>query len=214
MTEANLIWLASYPRSGNTYLRTILWQCFGLRSASVYPSDLGGNQALEQYVGHIEHDQNHSISFPDGSVRLLKTHEHPKDDLPAIYVIRDGREACISLWKFYHRKLPLDAIVRGEHRFGTWAAHIQAWRPLQRPNTLLLRYEQMVGDLPAALDSLGAFLGRQATSTTIPSRDAIAGVDGRWVKAKEDSSSLLTPAVLAEFDRVNGEVSRRFGYDG
>jgi len=35
----NTVWLASYPRSGNTYLRAILWTCFGLRSASVYADD-------------------------------------------------------------------------------------------------------------------------------------------------------------------------------
>ena len=54
MNDNAFIWLASYPRSGNTFLRTILWHCFGLRSASVYPQDLGGNRALEGYVGHIE----------------------------------------------------------------------------------------------------------------------------------------------------------------
>ena len=35
-----MIWIASYPRSGNTFLRTILWHCFGLKSASIYPQDL------------------------------------------------------------------------------------------------------------------------------------------------------------------------------
>jgi len=31
-----MIWLASYPRSGNTLLRVILKHCFGLSSQSVY----------------------------------------------------------------------------------------------------------------------------------------------------------------------------------
>jgi len=44
MNQKDIIWLASYPRSGNTYLRTMLWHCFGLRSASIYPNDLGGNK--------------------------------------------------------------------------------------------------------------------------------------------------------------------------
>ena len=55
MISPGVVWLASYPRSGNTFLRTILWQCFGLRSASIYPKDLGSKKALEDYVGHIEH---------------------------------------------------------------------------------------------------------------------------------------------------------------
>jgi hypothetical protein len=31
-----LVYLASYPRSGNTLLRMILWQCFGLKTVSQY----------------------------------------------------------------------------------------------------------------------------------------------------------------------------------
>ena len=33
--------LSSYPRSGNTFLRTVLYQCFNLKSGSVYGDDLG-----------------------------------------------------------------------------------------------------------------------------------------------------------------------------
>lgn len=101
MTESNVIWLASYPRSGNTLLRTILWQCFGLPSGSVYPDDLGGNRALADYVGHIERGPNRETTFPVGSIPMMKTHEFPKDRGHAIYVIRDGRDVIVSLWKFY-----------------------------------------------------------------------------------------------------------------
>jgi hypothetical protein len=59
--ELKPIFLASYPRSGNTYLRTILNHCFDLKSASIYPNDLGGNATLEKFVGHIEHIQNGKI---------------------------------------------------------------------------------------------------------------------------------------------------------
>lgn len=212
MSASNLIWLASYPRSGNTFLRTILWQCFGTRSASVYPSDLGSNKALEDYVGHIEHDAGHRITFPEGSIKLIKTHEYPREDGPAIYVIRDGRDACLSLWKFYDKKIPLLAVIRGEHRFGTWAAHVQAWRPTERPNTLFLRYEHVVDDLPGTLQALSDFIKRPITSTILPDRNAIAGVDGRWVKSKANARADLTPDLLAEFDRVNGAVAKQFGY--
>ena len=67
MNDMKMVWLASYPRSGNTFLRTILWQCFGLRSASYYRDDLGGNKELEEYVGHIERVPNNEISFPENN---------------------------------------------------------------------------------------------------------------------------------------------------
>ena len=88
------IYLASYPRSGNTFLRMVLLNCFGLKTGSIYPADLGRNQALERFVGHIEHDAFGDIAFPQGNLPLLKTHELPRDDLPAIYIVRDGRAAA------------------------------------------------------------------------------------------------------------------------
>jgi len=76
MKHEDIIWLVSYPRSGNTLLRTILWQCFGLRSASFYPKDLEGNKTLEEYVGHIKRAPDNSVHFPDISIPLVKTHEY------------------------------------------------------------------------------------------------------------------------------------------
>ena len=53
-----ITWLASYPRSGNTFLRTILFNCFGIKTASIYPNDLGRRKVLEDFVGHIEHNES------------------------------------------------------------------------------------------------------------------------------------------------------------
>ena len=38
------LFVSSYPRSGNTFLRTVLYQCFNLKSGSVYGNDLGGKK--------------------------------------------------------------------------------------------------------------------------------------------------------------------------
>ena len=69
LNKLNIIWLASYPRSGNTLLRTVLWHCFGLRSASLYPEDLGGNAALKSYIGHVDHSELEFIG-PDRQIRF------------------------------------------------------------------------------------------------------------------------------------------------
>ena len=118
------------------------------------------------------------------------------------------------MWKFYGKQVPLKAVVKGEHRFGTWANHAKAWHPWDRPNTLLLRYEDMVTDLPKTLSSVGEFLNRPATRSTIPDRDTIAGADGRWVRSREKSEPVFTDEILAEFERANAEVSKLFGYAG
>jgi hypothetical protein len=134
------------------------------------------------------------------------------DDSRAIYVIRNGKDACLSLWRFYDKTIPLLSVVRGEHRFGTWANHVESWRPWERPNTLFLKYEDLVGDLPTTLHLLSNFIERPIVKSEMPDRNTIAAADGRWVRAKESSGAAFTDEIMAAFDRVNGEVFRRFGY--
>lgn len=206
------IWLASYPRSGNTFLRTILYQCFGLKTASYYASDLDGNKELESYVGHIEHDDDNQIRFPKGALPLVKTHDAPPDDGPAIYVVRDGRAASVSLWEFLDRRLPLEAVIAGEHSFGTWSDHVSKWTPWTREKTLLLKYEETVNDLPATLKKVSGFLGVGIANWEMPDRDSIASVGGKWVRKKSDWREAMNDEQLDVFHRLNGQMMKRLGY--
>ena len=208
----HVVWLASYPRSGNTFLRTILWHCFGLRSASVYPKDLGGNRALEEYVGHIEHGPEIRDRLGENGIPLIKTHERPTDVNPAMYVVRDGRAACVSLWRFGGKTIPLEAVIEGRHRFGTWADHVQAWNPKHRPNTLLLRYEDLRDDLPGSLDRIGRFLNKPPVGGRVPDRDAIAASDGHWVRKESSWKAELDGPALARFNAINRGVLEAYGY--
>jgi hypothetical protein len=88
----NIVWLASYPRSGNTYLRAILWTCFGLQTGSVYPDDLFGDSAVAQQVGHFEGTAHGQFSADFLRLPLVKTHEWPVDNRKAIYIVRNGRD--------------------------------------------------------------------------------------------------------------------------
>ena len=81
------IWLTSYPRSGNTLVRTILYQCFNLKTGSVYSNDLGGNINLENYVGHIEFGQGEETIGILGHVDVVP--EGNGWDYPT-YVLRSG----------------------------------------------------------------------------------------------------------------------------
>ena len=208
----SIIWLASYPRSGNTFLRTILWHCFGQRSGSVYPQDLGGNTELELYIGHIEHGENGQLHFPAGNIPFVKTHEHDRDDKPAIYVVRDGIASCVSMWQFYKRSMSLEAVMTGHHRFGTWTDHVQSWHPWDRQNTLLLRYEEMISDLPSVLQAITSFLGCKIKNDSIPNRNTIAGVDGRWVRKKATRESILYDDLLEKYNQINRHMLEKCGY--
>lgn len=211
MANREIIWLASWPRSGNTLLRTILWQCFGLRSTSFYRNDIGRNKKLEEYVGHIEKSNEARILL--GDFPLMKTHELQPNDNPAIYIVRNGKTATLSLFQFYKEAVPLESIIEGHHGFGTWADHLKSWRPWERRDTLLLKYEDILSDLPDTLDKISTFLGVKILNDTIPPRDTIAGTDGRWVKSASHSKPDFSEALSNRFIEINGEMLKRLGYD-
>lgn len=210
--DPDIIWIASFPRSGNTYLRTILHQCFGAYSTSHYDGDLGHNRALEAYVGHVDLNDDDALELPADRTLFIKTHEKPPNPDPAIYVVRDGRAAVASLYQFARGQLSVEDIITGRTRFGTWADHLRAWSPRVRPNTLLLRYEDLVANLAGMLSVLESEAGISLMRRTLPSRETIAGVDGRWVRPQSDWRDVLSAPQLALFDQVNGNAMAEYGY--
>jgi len=203
------IWLASYPRSGNTMLRTMLFHCFGLRSASIYPQDLGGNADLERQVGHIEAAADGTIDFGDQPIQLVKTHGPPKDGRPAIYVIRNGHDAILSYYRF-ERGISLAKALFGQGWMMSWSAHLAAWAPLERANTLLLRYEDMVTDLEGTLHAISEFSGAAILSSRIPDRESLA--DDRWIVSAMADRPRFSPATEAAFQRLHGAMMAKYGY--
>ncbi|MBC2695551.1 MAG: hypothetical protein HF982_09825 [Desulfobacteraceae bacterium] len=118
--SSNLVWLASYPRSGNTLLRIILNHNFGLKSYSIYNdnSDIGKIFEVSEVVGHQfmhwplflgkqhasklqpkEFEQLDPLRYKTQNLKLVKTHSpyhegFAKDKV--IYIYRDGRAALRS----------------------------------------------------------------------------------------------------------------------
>jgi len=211
MANKDIIWLASWPRSGNTLLRTILWQCFDLRSTSYYQNDVGQNKKLAGYIGHLEKSNEARLML--GDFPLMKTHELSTDDNKAIYVVRNGKEACISMFQFYKKALSLKKIIEGRHNFGTWSDHLKSWHPWDRKNTLLLKYEDMLSDLPGTLNKISAFLGVKILNEELPPREVIAEVGGRWVKDASLTKPDFSEAISRRFFEINGEMLKKMGYD-
>lgn len=206
------VWLASYPRSGNTLLRAMLHSCFGIRSTSVYRGDLGYNCDLERYAGHVELDACRSIRLNHDGLLPVKTHRPPFDSAPAIYIVRDGRAASVSLWEFMGCSMSLKDVILGNHQFGTWSDHLNAWKPWERPQTLFLKYEEVLADTTNNLAQLSRFLDREIISNRLPERSDIAHLDGHWVRDYSDWSTKMAKHELDWFFSVNGEMMRTLGY--
>lgn len=166
-----IIWLASYPRSGNTLLRLILHRGFGHTTWSLYDDkfDLGRNDAAGKAIGHRLHGKSPAAFLAEARASkdtyIVKTHEMPPADQgeKVIYVVRDGRAAVVSYWH-YRRRIAdcrdelLEETVAGTVWGGLWSRHVDAWIDAPIEKKLVLRYESLVSDLPGNVAELAGFL--------------------------------------------------------
>lgn len=213
-----IIWLASYPRSGNRYFRTLLRYYYGIGGTTIYPkTDNPVPKSPEEL---------HSM-MASAETFLVKTHELPQDDAPAIYLVRDGRDALISYTHFILRvehasqdfETILQDVVTNPGYFGGWGNHVLAWtrRPYptavvkfeeltqtQQPIPLLQRALQIVGhpciDL-VRLDAPPTFQQLQQKQPLLLHR----GKSGYW-------KTEMPPQLYQEFWRIHGEAMRHLGY--
>lgn len=211
----NTVWLASYPRSGNTYLRAILWSCFGLRSASVYADDLRGDLIVAQRVGHFEGAAHGQFSPDFLRLPLVKTHEWPVDNRKAIYIVRNGRDCCRSLREFLRASgydVDLDAIIAGRHHFGSWSSHVLAWDPAARPNTLFLRFDDLTEDFHGTLGRLARFVEMRPLRAVPPKLVSPRGIGPHWLSPQSTRGEAMTAVQEVVFERLHGRVMARLGY--
>lgn len=218
-----LYWLASYPRSGNSFFRRIVEQCYGLVTWDKYivPSETDPNYPLLRSLETI-------ITSPQPV--LVKTHEPPGDDnFPAVYLLRDGRDALVS---YTHFVLTLDKPPKGEitpvlfHNtlrdllleerspFRSWAENVLAWT--SRPGVVVVRYEELVQNpgpvVERALRAIGCPTKR--IKDEIPTFEQLKkknplifrrGLPGCW-------RDEFPPDLLPLFWERNGYAMERFGY--
>ena len=166
-----IIWLASYPRSGNTLLRTVFKQTMGLGSYSdenMLPS-VGHTELSKKSYGNLEYEgswdsfYNHASMSKD--IFLVKTHLPPRDNQPVISVVRDGRSATQS-YAAYHKdyiKTSKDPstileLMIGDDYYGDWTSHFSSWNYRPEGSTLLVRFEELVNPKSILLQKLGRFV--------------------------------------------------------
>lgn len=217
-----LVFLASYPRSGNTFLRTILNRCFNLKSASVYPNDLGHNKKLEADVGHLEWVSG-GIPFGSFSQKfaLLKTHalqdEYIKrtrqhgGHFKAIYIMRDARPAALSLYNFFGKNLPMEDVICGHHKWGRWSDHLLSWTEGPSQNHLILRYEDLISNFEQCLEKISEFLDIDILSYETVDRNKVA--DGHWIrKSGLDWKQQMSKEHIDLCTKVNHDLLLNYNY--
>ena len=93
----------------------------------------------------------------------IKTHQYPRDNQKAIYVVRDGRQALVSYRKFHQdflgdRQSSLLQLISGLDYYGGWSAHYEAWA-INRPDTLVVHFEDLARGENFTIEALAEHLG-------------------------------------------------------
>jgi len=192
--DANDVFIASYPKSGNTWLRFLLAQVL-----SGKPATFDTINSLIPEIG-IHH---YAAKLLPGTGRLIKTHElYTPCYKRAIYLIRDVRDALLSQ---YAREKELGLVWWGGldayiprflngsiNNFGSWHEHIPNWldSPLaQRGDLLVVQFEEMRRNPQPNLERLVDFLGYQVSPEALA--QAIAANTVARLRARENDTQRI-----------------------
>lgn len=221
-----IIWLASYPRSGNTLLRTVIRRCFGLCSYEDVPIDRAGEfRDNPDMIGHLEKredwDEFYAKALASEEVFLVKTHLAPMDTQPFIYVVRDGRLSVTSYQKFHkdynNIEKSIISLVIGDDVCGDWTSHYQAWNDRPSVKRRVLRFEELVDAPFELLSDIAGFIGYEGTIT--PWKNPISRlrqVEPDFFNRADTRFSPDAAWGLPErflFEAFHGDLMHRLGYD-
>ena len=220
---ARPVWIASYPRSGNTFLRIILENVFRLPSFSLYyvegeehrdPSA----EALAE-APRLPRNWRDSLTNDESAPpALIKTHDLPGDSSAAIFIVRDGR-AAINSYYHYHQKFAfeqpsLTEIIAGACQFGSWSDHYWGWRPKTRPKTLLLYYDELVERPEQSIARLAEFLRLAPGQNKLPPFEELQKRLPAFFRRGQNTDYVAewSPVQLALFNQLHGRAMEDLGW--
>ncbi|MEM7754313.1 MAG: sulfotransferase domain-containing protein [Planctomycetota bacterium] len=191
------MWIASYPKSGNTWVRFLVHHlAFGPVESSSQVNDrippIHASPAFESPPGRFVCAKTHLV-FGDQHPRASETRS-------AIVIVRNPRDVAMSALNY--RRL-FAALPEGftdamylrsfiEHRgdadfarrgFGTWAQNVASWTRKHAFPTLMVRYEDLKADATSQAGRIASFLGIDADGDALA--DASAASDLEELRALE-----------------------------
>jgi len=146
------VWLISFPRSGNTFLRNVLFRVYGISSTEFHLDSTLKQPSLDGF-------------------QVIKTHVHASDKPPiqqhdkVVLLVRDGRDCMVSI--AHHKK---DFITPDSHIeqnmeeailaargsfFGGWSSNIDSW--IDRAD-IIMRFENLIENPITVTERLRAIL--------------------------------------------------------
>ncbi len=234
------MWLASFPRSGNTFFRIALEKLYGFQSLSLYeddPASVSRNPSgrLKNGVSELK---------ASGELHFVKTHELPDDNSPAILLVRDGRDAMVSFAHFIqdygmvqrppfqallarlddckqqwlHGRPPFDQLLRRviDREYFDWSAHYQAWR-MGPGRCVVVKFEDLVREPETCVQQSLAELGirLERCDQAIPTFETLHEQDPKFFRAGSTGQWRAEMSSETEdlFWQEHGTAMRLAGYE-
>lgn len=219
-----IVWVASFPRSGNNLFLLTLRRVFGATTGSALnPSSLISRLSLDPDADLVP-----TLRERDETV-FVKTHRlaDPGDRDPALYLVRDGRDSLVSYAHFMKaqggpkydsssfEEVLAVLIARRKHPFGSWSGNVRSWISREAP-TEIVRFEKLVENpvavVRSSVESLGVSLpepgGEVPPFEELHDRNPMVfrrGKVGSW-------RSELPERLEQRFWRLHGEEMEALGY--
>lgn len=201
------VYIVSYPRSGNTWLRFLV-------ANMAHPSldiDYGNIENVVPDIYVTSEVQLRKMSRP----RILKSHESfdPRYK-KVVYIVRDPLDVALSLFATLKRVNKdfdfsfsnfVTRHIEGEFDawFGSWDQHVNSWIHQQSvgKDLHLIRYEELTRNPVEVLSDLAEFLGYSQEKNVI--ERAIA-------RSSKDAMTVLYQSTSERLQRKIGENNSEF----
>lgn len=222
-----ILWLASFPRSGNTFIRIVLKQVFGLETRSIYNDtrDIGADPSLGEMTGHVVLGSDFDWDFARRSeeIFVIKTHElcggeHVNDK--AIVLIRDGRDATVSFFNHqikFGTQVGIRDIIDGKPLGFTWAQHEESWRDSvdASANRLFLKFEEFTQDVVPSIEAIANFFDFDAHEVRLPQFEKLHQTSPEFFRKGKSGyyGDLMDTNLQRYFWVVNGQRMEANGYE-
>ncbi|WP_201066618.1 MULTISPECIES: FkbM family methyltransferase [Thiorhodovibrio] len=186
-------WVASYPKSGNTWVRFWL--------AHLLHGSIQGSETIETLIPGVH--RGISIRLPDQPVAYLKTHWACEPRMPgidmtqaAIYVVRNPFDVLVSSLHYMRKveRAGQQELVRefiaheglnDWRRFGSYRSNVESWLAARDGfPTLLMRYEDMVEQPAVQAQRVATFFNLNVSAQTVA--EAVAASSFERLKALEE----------------------------
>lgn len=234
--EGEDVLLASYPKSGSTWIRCLVATALGCGI---------DYDKLPDMLPPLGREDEGAVKLPDGG-RLIKTHDSGDvvgtNGNSVVLIVRDVRDVAVSYYHHIRRtrgaeiefQAFIEEFLRGRvGAYGRWDKHALSWyRRRGDGNILMVRYEDVLWDGPRVVSEMLEWLGisvskdeaeeilEENSPEKMRSRES-----GAWLERQSDGEGPFVRAAEAggwrgyfdgytasRFDATFGDALVAFGY--